>query len=56
MEECNIVSLQGRVKVVVKGYLMIKDLFYWNCDQKVIHNCKRIASTILIDGRHVAVR
>ncbi|XP_050054122.1 uncharacterized protein LOC126549329 [Aphis gossypii] len=59
MEEyCDIVlSQQGREKLVVKGYLMVKDknrddLYYWNCEKKVLFKCKGRASTILIDGRH----
>lgn len=39
------------------GYLMVKyknrdDLYYWNCEKKVLFKCKGLASTILIDGRH----
>ena len=59
MEEyCKIVlSQQGREKLVVKGYLMVKDknredLFYWYCEKKVLYKCKGRSSIILIDGRH----
>ncbi len=59
MEEfCDTVpSQQGKEKIVVRGYLMVKDknrndLFYWNCHKKVLNKCKGRASTILIEGRH----
>jgi len=42
---------------MVKGYLMVKDknrdeLYYWNCENKVVNKCIGPASTILIGGRH----
>jgi len=52
-----VLSQQGREKLVVKGYLLVKDrnrddLFHWNCEKKVLYKCKVRASTILIDGKH----
>jgi hypothetical protein len=59
MEEfCDTVpSQKGKEKIVVKGYLMVKDknrddLYYWNCENKVVNKCRGRASTILIGGRH----
>lgn len=58
MEECKTVPSQcSRDKIVVKGFLMVKDknrndLFYWNCDKKVLYSCKGRASTIMINGKY----
>ena len=56
MEEyCKIVlSQQGREKIIIKGYLMVKNknrdyLFYWNCEKKVLYKYNGHVSTILIN-------
>ncbi len=56
MERVEIIKSQrGSDKIVVHGYLLVKDknrndTFYWNCEQKQSLNCKGRATTDSVEG------
>jgi hypothetical protein len=58
MERVEIIKSQrGHDKIVVHGYLLVKDknrndTFYWSCEQKQTLNCKGRATTNLIGADH----
>uniref|UniRef100_A0A1B0DMJ0 MULE transposase domain-containing protein n=1 Tax=Phlebotomus papatasi TaxID=29031 RepID=A0A1B0DMJ0_PHLPP len=62
VEYCeSVLSQKGRIKINVRGYLMVKekcvqDIVYWCCEKKKSFDCKGRASTTMCDGRYRLLR